>query len=1164
MSPCPQRPSASDLKALGRCRTLCHGYFALLGVFWAGTAAAQDESIVTPVPEITQIPAESADWLGKPITRIDVVSTGIRWKGISGVQRVRLGEPYSGEVARRAMRELLDTGLYASASAAVEPDGQGVRLTLTVEPRRIVREILLLGSPIATDSLLEAAHLQSNVEVAERDLASLPQKVHAILSDHGFPAADVQLVAADTDNPLETNLVFKIAAGPPALVAKRRFRVAPVPDAPGLSTVLSGYAVQAGDRADEELLQRADHDLERDLRHQGWHRATVSHKVENLPQLTRLDVNVQAGSFVSIAFEGQRSFDSDQLLGALDLEANEDLSPRGLGDRLRLHYVKHGFLDAQITYRIDGTGTPNERLVFLIREQERVRVVGREYPCLTGPRTPASIGEEIDSFLSEDLPGAEVLGPVDPARVDQDLGPKATTGARPRPTDPNPWTTYESNVYERATKHVQDLYRSEGYLSATVGPTQVLRRRCNPHTMPGACEPIGDRHRPKTLCAYDDVGLPMEEPPPDPKLGCVANPARGIECEPTAVLHVPIKLGPRSFLWDVAFEGNTRLTDTELFETAAITLGNPVSFAEVDQARRRVLDAYSELGYAFADVQTTIDLSPNRHRARLRFSIREGEQVKVSAIYIRGAKDTRESLIRSRIALKVGEPYRLSNVRATEERLATLGVFASVQVGFEDPYVPAREKVVIVDVIERVPQYFETRPGISSGEGFRLALEYGHLNIAHRAIQLTIRTQFGYLPNSFILESDVRRNYETDPQLNKFFGRLTRRDSLAVTFPDIGLGPLFRFRVEGIDVLSNARDFQLGKDANINTLIFSPSRRLTLELGGSLERNDVHLFNANDLLAYIRQNPRYSNSFRVPEGTSVAVTQKFGFNWDRRNIPLEATSGTLVSLTLEHVTAFPVSNPRWNPPANWSGVVNTANPFQATHSEFLRPSSKVAGYIPIGSKGAALALTFRWGLNMQLRKDSNTYPDRLFFGGGVDSLRGFLQDSLVPEDIAQQIVRSNGTFTINQVAIRGGDFFVNPRAEIRIPITHGLQTALFLDAGNVWTHPPSWLTLLNQTTTAPGTITAPNSATGGSTPAPPNWVQQGATPSSTASINYWHLRYAVGTGLRIGTPVGPLVFDYGFNIERVLDRLIYTSQADQAKQRYWEDLGAFHFSIGLF
>ena len=44
-----------------------------------------------------------------------------------------------------------------------------------------------------------------------------------------------------------------------------------------------------------------------------------------------------------------------------------------------------------------------------------------------------------------------------------------------------------------------------------------------------------------------------------------------------------------------------------------------------------------------------------------------------------------------------------SQVRETEELLATLGVFGSVTVGLEDPEVPAREKVVVISVVERKP-----------------------------------------------------------------------------------------------------------------------------------------------------------------------------------------------------------------------------------------------------------------------------------------------------------------------------------------------------------------------------------------------------------------------------------------------------------------------------
>jgi outer membrane protein assembly factor BamA len=56
------------------------------------------------------------------------------------------------------------------------------------------------------------------------------------------------------------------------------------------------------------------------------------------------------------------------------------------------------------------------------------------------------------------------------------------------------------------------------------------------------------------------------------------------------------------------------------------------------------------------------------------------------------------------------------------------------------------------------------------------------------------------------------------------------------------------------------------------------------------------------------------------------------------------------------------------------------------------------------------------------------------------------------------------------------------------------------------------------------------------------------------------MRYAVGSGLRVGTPIGPLAFDYGFNVDRVLDAWVPSRE----NQRFWEDIGAFHFSIGVF
>ncbi|MGC4086606.1 MAG: BamA/TamA family outer membrane protein [Polyangiaceae bacterium] len=712
-----------------------------------------------------------------------------------------------------------------------------------------------------------------------------------------------------------------------------------------------------------------------------------------------------------------------------------------------------------------------------------------------------------------------MIDAVDPAEVDALFGPKAGTGKRARPLSLNPWSVYSVDVYERATEHLRDLFRSEGYLSASVGPVVPERRRCDPRSQPGACIPIGPRVRPPIACRYDAIGLPQDEPDLGSR-ACVEDLARGVHCEPEMVLSIPIKLGPRSFIQAISMDGNLSLSDEDLLKAAELKVGAPVSQIEVDRARRRLLDRYAEEGFAFAEVEASLEFSPDHRHARVVFTISERKQVHVSRIVVTGAHLTSESLIRRRIALEVGQLYRRSWVRKTEERLATLGVFSTVSVGLEDPYVPASEKVVIVSVQEKLPQAVDARLGFSTGEGFRAFFEYGHNNLAGQAIGFTLHVQGGFLPTPLIFEADVRRKYEPLSLLE----RLERRNTATLEFPEIGLGPLFRLSVQGIDVRHNARDYALRKDAGILTLFFTPARGLSFQLGGSLEGNNATIFGSGSVSEYVRTHPGLSRIFRVPESPTFVIAQRAAVTWDRRDKPLDATSGTLLSFDVEHASARPLENTPDKAPTLSPGVApwlisREPDPFAAVEANFLRFSSRVAGYVRLNKRGLALAASFRWGLNRQLTSTSRTYPDRLFFMGGVDTMRGFLQDSLVPEDVARRLLEPNSSVTIDQVAIRGGDAFVNPRLELRIPLTDTVQTALFGDAGNLWT-------------------------------------SQGLPTFS----ELFRLRYSIGSGIRIGTPVGPLTFDYGFNVERVLDAI----DPNRKRQRTWEDAGAFHFSIGLY
>jgi outer membrane protein assembly factor BamA len=1083
----------------------------VLWLLGAATALGQ-----VRVPELRPAPDLSA-LSGRPLTRVEVRVRGSRWLGERPSVRAFAGQLLSPELVRRSLDELLESGRYGDARAEVEADGDGVRLRIVVTPRRVIADVRVTGGVLAEDLLLRAVGVQVGKELTEDDLERIRVRLREEHAKHGFPSARATLLAIDTDDPLQVALRIDLEPGAPQRINGRKFYVWPDPKEPVLSGLLGQYGPNRGDRADEEQLEAADRKFELLLRARGFHRATVAHALETDAQgkLT-LKVNVRADQRMRIVFEGNRLFDGDELLAVLSLEETDDRSPESLAEKVRQQYLTRGRLDVQVTPSVrTRPGSPVSDLVFTIREGEPLRVALRRYPCLTRFK-PADVDAEIDSFLAE-LPGAELLGPVDPRVSEAAYGPTSDSGTRHAPRDFSPYSYYVPDVYEKAIDHLRDLYRSEGYLSASVGPLALVRRSCDRRSPVGECLPDGQQSVPKASCSYDEAGLPLELPPPDASLSCVPDPKRGKHCSNVASVYLPIRLGPRTYLYDVAFEGNSALVEKRLFQASELSLNVPLSQAELDRARRRILDTYAEEGFAFADAEVELDLSPDHTRGRARFVISEREQVRVSRLVIRGASATSERLIRSRIALEQGGIYRRSLVRRTEERLATLGVFGSISVGFEDPYVPAREKVVIVNVEERLAQYVDVRPGLSSGEGFRISFEYGHRNLAGEAIQLTLRSQLNFLPQQFIIEPDVRAKHEP---VETRFGR---HNSASVEFPEIGLGPLFRFNVEAIDVRDNARDYSLVKDAFIPTLIFRPERRLSAQLGGSLELNTATILgDTGGLVKYIRDSGQLT-TFRVPEGTTFVIAQRASASWDQRDVPLDATRGFLISGSIEHVHAKPVGDTA-SAAANSSGT----GPFDPVVSDFMQYTSRVAGYVPITKRGMALALSFRWGLNSQLIERSHTYPDRLFFMGGVDTIRGFSQDSLIPEDIAQQLLDAralsesdpgdNELLTVDRILIRGGDVFVNPRAELRIPLTSSVQTALFLDTGNLWSSLRAFQDLS------------------------------------------FRLRYAAGSGIRIATPVGPLVFDYGFNLERLLDQV----DSSRKRQRFWESIGAFHFSIGLF
>jgi outer membrane protein assembly factor BamA len=188
----------------------------------------------------------------------------------------------------------------------------------------------------------------------------------------------------------------------------------------------------------------------------------------------------------------------------------------------------------------------------------------------------------------------------------------------------------------------------------------------------------------------------------------------------------------------------------------------------------------------------------------------------------------------------------------------------------------------------------------------------------------------------------------------------------------------------------------------------------------------------------------------------------------------------------------------------------------------VKLASNLSGYIPLGRR-ASMALSARAGTIIPLEDEAQAIGSKLFYLGGSSSLRGFREDGVLPEDVRgalQQRLRDcralitpvgcseelKAVLAGQVPASQGGELFTLGKAELRLPALTALDLGLFFEAGNLW---------LDRTNFHPT-----------------------------------RLRYAAGAGLRYVTPVGPLAFDVGFNLD-----------PDETVN---EATTQFHFSIGTF
>jgi Outer membrane protein/protective antigen OMA87 len=91
--------------------------------------------------------------------------------------RTKVGQPYSDQVVEQDVEALYKTGAILNVRIFAEPEGDGVKVTVAVQTRSIVREIVIDGAErIKAQKLRKEIKLRLNQPINEQQLEEARQK----------------------------------------------------------------------------------------------------------------------------------------------------------------------------------------------------------------------------------------------------------------------------------------------------------------------------------------------------------------------------------------------------------------------------------------------------------------------------------------------------------------------------------------------------------------------------------------------------------------------------------------------------------------------------------------------------------------------------------------------------------------------------------------------------------------------------------------------------------------------------------------------------------------------------------------------------------------------------------------------------------------------------
>ena len=551
--------------------------------------------------------------------------------------------------------------------------------------------------------------------------------------------------------------------------------------------------------------------------------------------------------------------------------------------------------------------------------------------------------------------------------------------------------------------------------------------------------------------------------------------------ENEVAIKINIDEGPQTLVGEFHIVGNKTFSAAQLGAEILTAPGEPFSDSRIAQDRDNLLNHYFNHGFPRATFEASAKPIPGQpNRMNVTFTISEGERVFVDRVYVSGLEHTKPYVVNRELQVDPGDPLSQIDMLQTQQRLYDLGIFSEVNTAVQNPDGNESQKNVLVDVREARRYTFlygfglEFQTGQPTSIGTNQAL--GQTGVSPRASLGITRLNFRGRDHTITFKGDI--------------GSLEQRALVSYIAPRWLGSPNWKLSLISF------------YDNSIDVTTFT-SRRAEGSIQAEQIINKTSTMDYSFTFRQVKASDIQISPAEIPPLSLPVRVGEPGLSYIRstRDNDLNPTKGMYIAGTAG------IADGHFGSQADFSHILiqnATYHPFGKNRPQekkfvFARRTTvgveNAFGPTAILPPGTACPPTENCGNFIPLAER--------FLSGGGNSHRGFGLNQAGPRD------------PVTGFPLGGSGLFLN-NIEMRLPpvrfpyVQDNMSLALFWDAGNVFTDGNHMLdNLLRWRQKDPGVC---------------------LQDSTAKQCDFSYVSHALGIGVRYKTPIGPVRFDFGYNL----------------------------------